>query len=122
MPAWYSALSFATVQDDPHVARIQNCWRRSSYRSSRARAITKRSVTRKEEAPEKACKPGSVSPTVSRRGDGHFSRALVARRLQRPDPGAARATPLLPYLVLLRVGFTWPVRSPAPLVSSYLTV
>src|SRR5206468_2649947 len=37
-------------------------------------------------------------------------------------PGAARATPLLPYLALLRVGFAEPARSPAPLVSSYLTV
>ena len=56
------------------------------------------------------------------RGDDHFSRAPVTRRLQRPNPGAARATPSLPYLALLRVGFTEPARSPAPLVSSYLTV
>jgi len=55
-------------------------------------------------------------------GDSHFSRAPVARRLQRPNPGAARATPSLPYLALLRVGFAEPARSPAPLVSSYLTV
>jgi len=62
-----------------------------------------------------------LSPGVSP-GDGHFSRAPVARRLQRPDPGAERATPLLPYSALLRVGFTEPARSPALLVSSYLTV
>jgi len=29
---------------------------------------------------------------------------------------------MLPYLALLRVGFTKPTRSPEPLVSSYLTV
>ena len=55
-------------------------------------------------------------------GDDHFSRAPVARRLERLDPGAGRAIPLLPYSALLRVGFTEPKRSPAPLVSSYLTV
>jgi hypothetical protein len=54
--------------------------------------------------------------------DGHFSRAPVTRRLERPDPRAGRATPLLSYSALLRVGFTEPTRSPAPLVSSYLTV
>ena len=39
-------------------------------------------------------------------------------------PGSlGRATLIaLPYLVLLRVGFAEPARSPAPLVSSYLTV
>src|SRR3989442_4571226 len=56
------------------------------------------------------------------RGDDHFSRTPVTRRLQRPNPGAARATPSLLYLALLRVGFAKPIRSPAPLVSSYLTV
>jgi hypothetical protein len=35
---------------------------------------------------------------------------------------AASTSTLLPYLVLLPVGFTEPRRSPAPLVSSYLTV
>src|SRR5262245_66485755 len=54
--------------------------------------------------------------------DGHCSRAPVTRRLERPDPRAGRATPSLSYSALLRVGFTEPVRSPAPLVSSYLTV
>jgi len=61
-------------------------------------------------------------PPLPARGDDHFSRAPVARRLQRPNPGAARATPLLPYLALLRVGFTEPAWSPTLLVSSYLTV
>src|SRR5205814_9098465 len=37
---------------------------------------------------------------------------------RRPKP-AARS---LSYLALLRVGFTEPIRSPGPLVSSYLTV
>src|SRR5438067_9805757 len=56
------------------------------------------------------------------RGDDHFSRTPVTRRLERLDPGAGRAIPLLPYSALLRVGFTEPARSPASLVSSYLTV
>src|SRR5258706_14185659 len=65
----------------------------------------------------------SVSRVLSPlRGDGHFSRTPVTRRLERPDPGAGRAVPLLPYSALLRVGFTDPARSPAPLGSSYLTV
>src|SRR5438270_11821610 len=65
----------------------------------------------------------SVSRVLSpSRGDGHFSRAPVTRRLERPDPGAGRAVPLLPYSALLRVGFTEPARSPASLVRSCLTV
>ena len=37
-------------------------------------------------------------------------------------PSTRAESRLLPYLVLLRVGFTEPTRLPAPLVSSYLTV
>src|SRR2546428_12114853 len=56
------------------------------------------------------------------RGDDHFSTTPVTRRLQRPNPGAARAPPLLPYLAVLRVGVGVPARAPAALVSSYLRV
>src|SRR5436190_16936558 len=72
---------------------------------------------------EKKRQRRSVSRVLSLlRGDDHFSRTPVTRRLERPDPGAGRAIPLLPYSALLRVGFTEPARSPASLVSSYLTV
>ena len=86
-----------------------------------------------KKAPEKACKPGPVSRAFAR-PDDHFSRTPVTRRLKRPYPRAPRGprfthTPSLrptrgslSYLTLLRVGFTEPARSPAPLVSSYLTV
>ena len=62
------------------------------------------------------------------RGDDHFSRASIARRLQRPtresiasrtDSRSPRRT--APCLVLLRVGFTKPAESPRPLVRSYRT-
>src|SRR5205823_10735864 len=77
----------------------------------------------KRKAPERACKPGSVPRAVS------WPRATVIS-LGRRSPGASsgltrergRATRLLSYSALLRVGFAEPARSPAPLVSSYLTV
>jgi hypothetical protein len=47
----------------------------------------------RENAPEKTCKPGSVPRAgCPVQGDGHFSRAPVARRLERPDPGAPRGS------------------------------
>ena len=55
-------------------------------------------------------------------GDDHSSRTPVTRGLQRPtrelQAGHLQA---LPYLVLLRVGFSKLAVSPPPLVSSYLT-
>ena len=68
--------------------------------------------------------------------DDHFSRTPIARRLQRPTRKSSRigpirrhrscmiakSVPLLPYLVLLPVGFAEPGRSPGLLVSSYLAV
>jgi len=63
-----------------------------------------------------------LCPEQWARGDGHFSRTPVTRHLQRPDPSARRATSWRSYSTLLRVGFAEPARSPAPLVSSYLTV
>ena len=53
-----------------------------------------------------AYKPGSVL-------DNHSSGPNVTARPQATNPEAARATPLLPYLVLLRVGFTLPRLLPA---------
>src|SRR5205823_8057297 len=49
---------------------------------------------------------------------------MVSHRLVATDPGvmAGRVTPLPLYAVLLRTGFGEPAPSPAPLVSSYLTV
>ena len=72
-------------------------------------------------------KPGSVPR--QRRGNGHSSGTPVARGLVQPTrkhesgqlperPGALT----LPYLALLRMGFTELPRSPGILVSSYLTV
>src|SRR5262249_20609156 len=59
----------------------------------------------------------------SLRGD-HLTGAMVSHRLVATDPGvhAGRDTPLPLYAVLLRTGFGEPTPSPAPLVSSYLTV
>src|SRR3989304_2117993 len=86
-------------------------------------------------APEKACKPGPVSrPRLPEAGETVIS---LGRRLpgassgHTREPHAGHASPVrranatpgsLSYLALLRVGFTEPARSPAPLVSSYLTV
>jgi hypothetical protein len=50
---------------------------------------------------EPACKPGSVE-------DSHSSRAYVAVRLKRPTREQRGPRLMLPYLVLLRVGFTLP--------------
>ena len=65
-------------------------------------------------------------------GGGHPSRPAVAGRLERPtrrhragSPQASARTVTSrwrPFLALLRVGFTEPLRSPGMLVSSYLTV
>src|SRR6056297_2469683 len=68
---------------------------------------------------EPACKPGSV-------GNGHPSGTHVAVRLERPTRKHARAarcgrTRLLPYLVLLRVGFTVPRTVTGRAVRSYRT-
>src|SRR5215510_10115106 len=57
--------------------------------------------------------PGASSGRTRER---HAGRASPARRGWNPTRGS------LSYLTLLRVGFTEPARSPAPLVSSYLTV
>jgi hypothetical protein len=82
---------------------------------------------------------GRISRILSRArrlSDDHFSGTPVARRLERPTrksvtgraspcgpgPPESEPQPLLPYLVLLQVGFTEPGRSPDLLVSSYLTV
>ena len=64
--------------------------------------------------------PNSVG---SLRGD-HLTGAMVSHRLIATDPGVqtGRVTPLPLYAVLLRTGFGEPMPSPAPLVSSYLTV
>src|SRR5947207_9368142 len=46
----------------------------------------------------------------------------VSNGPSRPVAQTPKGPSLLPYLALLRVGFTKPSRSPSPLVSSYLTV
>src|SRR6056297_1455184 len=68
---------------------------------------------------EPACKPGSV-------GNSHPSGTHVTVRLERPTRKHARAarcgrTRLLPYLVLLRVGFTVPRTVAGRAVRSYRT-
>ncbi len=65
-------------------------------------------------------KPGSV-PENS--GDDHSSRTAVTCNLQQPTRELRTGRPqTLPYLALLRVGFTKLPVSPLELVSSYLTV
>ncbi len=65
-------------------------------------------------------KPSSVSGNA---GDDHSSRTGVADGLQRPTRELWAGRPqTLPYLALLRVGFTELPVSPPELVSSYLTV
>jgi len=59
-------------------------------------------------------KPNSVE-------DGHLSRIPVTWYLKQHYPGTERATPCVPLLALLQVGFTEPGQSPGLLVSSYLT-
>ncbi len=60
-------------------------------------------------------------PGIDQGGD-HSSGMPIARHLMQPTrkPRAGHSQ-TLPYLVLLRVGFTKPVVSPPQLVSSYLT-
>ena len=77
----------------------------------------------------RTCKPGFVPHRRRRRGDDHFSRTPVTRRLWQPTRGwdgtgrsVATLRPTPPCLALLPMGFTKPDRSPGPLVSSYLTV
>src|SRR5690625_3895664 len=53
---------------------------------------------------EPACKPGSVRPKARQ----SFLWARRRRQAHASFPGATRATPMLPYSVLLRVGFTVP--------------
>ncbi len=69
--------------------------------------------------PESICKRDSVG--AGRRLGSHSSGPPVARRLERPYPGASDGPPA-PCSVLLRVGFAKRPPSPASLVSSYLTV
>ena len=65
--------------------------------------------------------PGSVPAHRYRsRGGDHLSRTVVADGLQQPTRRHEAGRPAC-CSVLLRVGFTEPTRSPAPLVSSYLT-
>ena len=56
--------------------------------------------------------------------DDHLTGMAVSRHLDATDPGVVteRDTLLPLYAVLLQAGFTEPVTSPSPLVSSYLTV
>jgi hypothetical protein len=54
---------------------------------------------------ESADKPGSVV-------DSHSSRARVTARFKRPTRERCGHTPLLPYSVLLQVGFTLPLMLP----------
>jgi len=56
------------------------------------------------------------------RNDDHSSGMSIARHLTQPTRELrAGHSQALPYLVLLRVGFTKPATSPPQLVSSYLT-
>ncbi len=57
------------------------------------------------------CKPGSVSSQSCR--DSHSSGTPVTGRLEQPTRKRPRATAMLPYLVLLRSGFTLPLPLPA---------
>ncbi len=79
--------------------------------------------------PERVCFGVNRSEPVSRvllpargRVRGHPSGTKVALRLMQPTrrhrTGRPRSSP---YLALLRVGFTKPIRSPGPLVRSYRT-
>ena len=73
------------------------------------------------EPPNKKPRSGPVSRVLSLgvRGDGHFSRTPIARRLQQPTresmanrTGSRSPKRAAPCLVLLRVGFTKPAESP----------
>jgi hypothetical protein len=90
-----------------------------------------------EKGLERTCKPGFVPWEYFPRGDGHFSRAAIARRLKRSTRKSsrertvprARRKELISFGVaaascstLHLVGFAEPSRSPGLLVSSYLAV
>ena len=87
------------------------------YRSATTRAT--------EEVEESACKPDPVHPP--RGGPATISLSACAPRRCSPAPcglpGSSDGPPSnASCLALLRVGLAEPARSPAPLVSSYLTV
>jgi hypothetical protein len=89
---------------------VQACFRRSRRRTSRP-------VSR-------ILYPANLPPD-----DGHPSRPAVADRLERPTRRLGRAVlerlrepACRLFLVLLRVGFTEPLRSPGTLVVSYTAV
>ena len=87
------------------------------YRSATTRAT--------EEVEESACKPDPVHPP--RGGPATISLSACAPRRCSPAPcglpGSSDGPPSnAPCLALLRVGLAEPARSPAPLVSSHLTV
>jgi len=82
------------------------------------------------ESSHKKPRSGPVSRVLSlgKRGDGHFSRTPIARRLQQPTresiasrTGSRPPQRTAPCLALLRVGFTEPAESPRLLVRSYRT-
>jgi len=63
------------------------------------------------------------APVTHVRGDDHSSRTAVADGLKQPTRKSRTGRPqTLPYLALLRMGFTELPTSPPELVSSYLTV
>ena len=68
-----------------------------------------------EKEVESADKPGSVV-------DNHSSRALVTKGLKQPTRKRPRSRHMLPYLVLLRMGFTLPRRVTTRAVRSYRTI
>jgi len=69
-------------------------------------------------------KPGSVPhSSYPLWGDDHSSRTAVADGLKQPTRESRTDRPqTLPYLALLRMGFTELPTSPPALVSSYLTL
>ncbi len=69
-------------------------------------------------------KPGSVPRGgYPSQGDDHSSRTAVADGLKQPTRESRAGRPQsLPYLALLRMGFTEHPASPPNLVSSYLTL
>ena len=80
---------------------------------------------------QKKSRSGPVSRVLylAARGDDHFSRTPIARRLQQPTRKSITSRTdsrspwrTAPCLVLLRVGFTKPAESPRPLVRSYRTI
>ena len=78
---------------------------------------------------EPACRPGSVSArlTALRSATIHLGLSLPTASCGLPvssggPPSNAHAGSMLPFLTLLQVGFTEPLRSPGALVVSYTTV